>query len=112
MSKIWQNNLIKLLQFKAEFGHTNVPKSYADKRLARLVTTLRQQKRYRTLKPERELALHQIGFDFEPLQTQWLVNYNKVIDFYRLNGHASLAEEVRMNMSVPLVIGCTACISW
>jgi hypothetical protein len=89
MSTIWQSNLNKLLEFKAEFGHTNVPKSYTDKKLSRLVTTLRQQKRYDILKPERELALHQIGFDFEPLQTQWFANYNQVIEFYRLNGHSS-----------------------
>jgi len=89
MSRIWQNNLEKLIQYRDEFGHTNVPKSYTDKHLARLVTTLRQQKRYTTLKPERELALHQIGFDFEPLQTQWLANYNKLVEFYRLNGHSS-----------------------
>ena len=89
MSSIWQNNFNKLLQFKAEFGHTNVPKSYVDGKLARLVITLRQQKRYKTLKPERELALHQIGFDFEPQTTQWLSSYNKVVEFYRLNGHSS-----------------------
>jgi hypothetical protein len=89
MSTIWEKNLNKLLDFKTEFGHSNVPKSYADKKLSRLVTTLRQQKRYGTLKAERELTLHQIGFDFEPLQTQWIKSYNQVIEFYRLNGHTS-----------------------
>ena len=89
MSSIWQKNLNKLLQFKAEFGHVNVPKSYADKQLARLVTTLRQQKRYGTLSSERELALHRIDFDFEPMQSQWLNVYSKVVEYYRLNGHAS-----------------------
>ncbi len=89
MSNIWQKNLDKLIQFKAEYGHVNVPKSYADQQLARLVTTLRQHKRYGTLKAERELALHQIGFDFDPLQTLWLNNYQKIIEFYRMNGHAS-----------------------
>ncbi|PCJ49768.1 MAG: hypothetical protein COA74_04785 [Gammaproteobacteria bacterium] len=89
MSAIWKSNLNKLLKFKAEFGHTSVPKSYTDKQLARLVTTLRQQKRYGILKAERELALHQIGFDFEPLQTLWLTNYRQVIEFYRHNGHSS-----------------------
>jgi len=89
MSNIWQRNLNKLMQFKAEFGHVNVPKSYSDKQLARLVTTIRQQKRYGTLSSERELALHRIGFDFEPMQSQWLNVYNKVAEYYRLNGHAS-----------------------
>jgi len=89
VSNIWRRNLDKLIQFKTEYGHVNVPKSYADQQLARLVTTLRQQKRYGTLKAERELALHQIGFDFNPLQTLWLDNYQKAIEFYRMNGHAS-----------------------
>ena len=89
MSTIWKANINKLLEFKAEFGHPNVPKSYADKKLFRLVTSLRQQKRYGTLKAERELALHQMGFHFEPLQTLWIKTYNQVIAFYRLNGHSS-----------------------
>ncbi len=89
MSNIWQKNLDKLFQFKAEHGHINVPKGYPDQQLARLVTTLRQQKRYGTLKAERELALHQLGFDFDPLQTLWLNNYQKIIEFYRMNGHTS-----------------------
>jgi len=89
MSFIWQRNLNKLLQFKAEFGHVNVPKSYADEKLARLVTSLRQQKRRGTLSSERELALHRIDFDFEPLQTQWLNVYSKIVEYYRLNGHVS-----------------------
>jgi len=87
MSKIWQKNLNKLIRFKTEFGHTNVPKSYVDQKLARLVTTLRQQKRYGTLNPERELALHQIGFDFEPLQSQWIRTYDKVVEYYKISGH-------------------------
>ena len=62
---------------------------YTDKQLARLVTTLRQQKRYGTLSSERELALHRIDFDFEPMQSQWINIYNKMVEYYRLNGHAS-----------------------
>ncbi len=89
MSTIWQNNLNKLIQYKSEFGHVNVPKSYSDRKLARLVITLRQQKRNGTIKSERELSLHQIGFDFEPLRSQWLDVYYKVVEFYKLNGHAS-----------------------
>lgn len=89
MSRIWDNNLQKLKEFKTEFRHLNVPKSYHDKQLARLVTTLRQQKRADTLKPERELALHRLGFDFEPHQTQWLANYQQLVEFYRLNGHSA-----------------------
>ncbi len=89
MSRIWQQNFNKLLAFKAEFGHVNVPKSYVDKKLARLVTTIRQQKRYKTLKPERELALLQIGFDFDPIQSLWEKSYKKVCEFYRMNGHSS-----------------------
>ncbi len=89
MSNIWQKNLDKLNQFKVEYGHVNVPKSYADQQLARLVTTLRQQKRNGTLKAERELALHELGLNFNPLQTLWLNNYQKTIEFYRMNGHAS-----------------------
>jgi len=89
VSRIWDNNLEKLQEFKAEFGHLNVPKSYPDKQLARLVTTLRQQKRYNSIKPDRELALHQLGFDFEPQQTQWMTNYRQLVEFYRLTGHSS-----------------------
>ena len=89
MSRIWDLNFQKLCDYKALYGDTNVPKSYHDTKLARLVISLRQQKRNQSLKPERELALHQIGFDFEPHETTWQANYQSVVEFYRLNGHAS-----------------------
>lgn len=89
MSKIWQRNFDKLCEFKNSYGHTNVPKSYHDSKLARLVISLRQQKRNNTLKPERELALLQLGFDFDPHETKWQSNYQSVVEYYRLNGHSS-----------------------
>jgi len=89
MSTNWQKNLNKLIGYKVVHGNVDVPITYTDKQLARLVTTLRQQKRSGTLKPERELILFQLGFDFEPMETRWLNMYTKVLDFYLLNGHAS-----------------------
>lgn len=89
MSRIWDINFQKLCDYKLLHGDTNVPKSYADTKLARLVISLRQQKRNKTLKPERELALLQIGFDFDPHETKWQLNYNSVVEYYRLNGHSS-----------------------
>ena len=89
MSKIWQRNFDKLCEFKNSYGHTNVPKSYHDSKLARLVISLRQQKRNNSLKPERELALLQLGFDFDPHETKWQSNYQSVVEYYRLNGHSS-----------------------
>lgn len=89
MGKVWDNNFKKLCEFKNLHGHTNVPKSFEDTKLARLVISLRQQKRSGSLKPERELALLQLGFDFDPLESKWQSNYKSVVEFYRLNGHAS-----------------------
>ena len=89
MGKVWENNFEKLCNFKKLHGHTNVPKSFEDTKLARLVISLRQQKRNGTLKPERELALLQLGFDFDPLESKWQSNYQSVVEFYRLNGHSS-----------------------
>ncbi len=89
MSRIWQQNFKKLCDYKELHGDTNVPKSYSDTKLARLVISLRQQKRNNTLKPERELALRQIGFDFDPHETKWQSNFQSVVEFYRLNGHSS-----------------------
>ena len=89
MSKIWQRNFDRLCAFKDTYGHTNVPKSYHDSKLARLVISLRQQKRTNSLKPERELALLQLGFDFDPHETKWQSHYKSVVEYYRLNGHSS-----------------------
>ncbi len=89
MNDIWQQNYNKLLKYQESYGDTNVPKNYVDQKLARLVITLRQQKRLGILPAERELALHQIGFEFEPQDTHWTKVYNSVVDFYKLNGHAS-----------------------
>ena len=47
MSEIWQNNLHKLSLFKDKFGHTNVPKSYADQQ--RIKASLIAPKEYSSL---------------------------------------------------------------
>jgi hypothetical protein len=86
MSTIWEQNLEKLTAFKRDHGHTNVPKNYTDEKLARLVVTLRYQKRKGTLTADKELDLYKLGFDFEPHKTQWNKMYEQVIEFFKLNG--------------------------
>ena len=86
MSNIWEQNLDKLKAFKRDYGHTNVPKNFPDQKLARLVVTLRYQKRKGQLKPERELELYKLGFDFEPQMSQWHKTYDQLVEFIKLNG--------------------------
>jgi hypothetical protein len=58
----WEENVARLLAFKREGGHCNVPQKNSTCRLESWVNQLRAAKKNETLKPEREARLEAAGF--------------------------------------------------
>jgi hypothetical protein len=67
LATLFNNGIEKLKAFKAEFDHTNVPASYETKDghpLGKWVILQREGYSAGTLRPEREKALTELGFEF------------------------------------------------
>ena len=76
----WDTRFTELRQFQREHDHCNVPATYRLNRpLGYWVATQRKTHRNGTLKPEREEALTNLGFEFEPLKT-WYRNGPRNVD--------------------------------
>lgn len=90
----WDSMLNKLLRFKEEFNHTNVPRSYIDKQLATWVHT---QRKYRnSLLQERKERLLSIGFEFEISKSkndkEWEDMFSKLLDFKGIFNHVNVSS--------------------
>ena len=67
----WDEMFGRLVLFRDKHQHCRVPRSYADKKLALWVFTQRHLDNKGTLSTSRKERLHQIGFDWDPITTQW-----------------------------------------
>lgn len=90
----WNFMFDKLLKFKKEFNHTNVPRSYIDKQLATWVHT---QRKYRnSLLQDRKERLLSIGFEFEIAKSrndkEWKDMFSKLLDFKNTFGHVNVSS--------------------
>lgn len=69
----WEDKLKLLMKYKAEFGSTNIEKraSYKGEALGRWCIKQRDDNRNGKLTEERRQKLLALGFDFDPLETEW-----------------------------------------
>ncbi|MEO5571944.1 MAG: Helicase associated domain protein [Bacteroidia bacterium] len=87
----WENNFNKILQFKAVYGHCNVPENVAEhKQLNNWVGLNRKHYRKKKLKPAFEQRLNEIGFEFNPVEILWEERYAALKMYYEKNGHTKL----------------------
>lgn len=87
----WEKNFIKLLEFKKEFGHTNVPPSYSENpSLGKWVIKLRLRKN--SLKSYRIKRLEEIGFYWNPYDKKWNEGFLKLVEFQKKYGHCNVPE--------------------
>ncbi len=86
----WQNNFSQLQKFKKEYGHAS-PSRY-DKgfnSLGRWCRTQREKYKNGKLSQERIDLLNSIGFDWDPLETEWQRSFEELKEFTKENGHSS-----------------------
>lgn len=90
----WDINFEELLEFKSQFGHCNVPRSYTNKTLAEWVHTQRSNKD--TMTSERKEKLISIGFEFnlaEKLANDiWETMFKKLVEFKYQFGHCRVSS--------------------
>lgn len=91
---LWNRMFNKLLDFKEEFKHVNVPRSYKDKELATWVHTQRKYKD--TMPQERKEKLISVGFEFELAkkrnEEEWNEMLNKLLNFKAKFNHVNVSS--------------------
>lgn len=90
----WMEKYNQLLEFKKEFGHCNVPRSYEDKALATWVHT--QRRRRDLMSSERKKLLKEIGFKFQVREEKenklWDLKYKELLKFKKEFGHCNVSS--------------------
>ena len=89
----WEEIFAELQEFKANHGHTDVPKTWENKELYNWAVTQRKfYKYFQTGKPtlitkERIEQLDEIGFEWRSKNTyNWMIRFGELRDFYKKHG--------------------------
>ena len=92
----WEAKYNDLIAFKEKYKHCNVPKGFVkDKLLASWVRTQRQQYKEKKLSLQKIKSLNKIGFDWNPIESYWIENYNLLISFKNKFGSCDVPKEYR-----------------
>ena len=84
----WQNRFEELKEFKKINGHTIVPTVGTS--LGKFVVTLRMSFKRGKLSQKKIDLLNSIGFDWDPVETEWQSNFEKLKEFKKKYGHFNL----------------------
>jgi hypothetical protein len=82
----WDEMFGRLLSFRERYQDCLVPASYGDGTLGRWCEKNRSKKKAGTLKPERERALNEIGFDWDPRENTWQEFYGRLVKYREAHG--------------------------
>jgi hypothetical protein len=83
-----------LAAFKAEFGHTNVPRTYeADRDLAAWVRTVRESWRNGRLHEIHVQLLTEADFSFAPNNAAWAAQYESLKHYVEVEGNAKVPRD-------------------
>ena len=90
---LWAESFQRLVEFKAEHGHCDVPARYAKSRsLARWVVDQRVYYHRGTLDLQRERRLTRLGLDWDPRETRWQAWLEELRAFRREHGHVAVPQ--------------------
>lgn len=95
----WDCYYQKLIDFKNEYGHCNVPSTFNDKKFSNWVRSQRELYLKAGMSKEKIELFNSIGFVWQPNQQSWLKKYNSLTkyknehgDFYIYNGDKKNSE--------------------
>lgn len=96
--ELWESMFVKLLAFRDEHGHCQVPKSRPnDVSLATWVTVQRRHYRDRKLLPERQQRLEEIGFAWKSDRLHfvggWEARFAELLAFKEKCGHLRITKK-------------------
>tara|TARA_B100000989_G_scaffold198039_1_gene149548 strand:+ start:89 stop:3943 length:3855 start_codon:yes stop_codon:yes gene_type:complete len=83
----WQRNIMQLKEFKKEYGHANAPTKGHE--LTRFVINHRGAYKKGNLSQEKIDLLNSIGFDWDPVETDWFKHFEDLKKYKKENGHAN-----------------------
>jgi len=84
-NKLWDKNFQNMREFIIENGHSR-PSSTRDSVNLQKWANHQRSNRYK-MSPDRRNKLDDIGFDWNPLETEWNKYYNDFISFVKRHGH-------------------------
>jgi superfamily II DNA or RNA helicase len=93
----WEEMFAKLVAFKGERGHCDVPQKYSpDQKLASWLNTQRTWRRKGKLPPSREARLSALGVSWDPVDDAWQAQYQALREYHSKCGHADVPESERL----------------
>jgi len=94
----WEKMFQVLIAFKEEHGHCNVPQcDETNSSLGAWCTTQRQSQKTGRLSTDGISRLESIGFDFDPLATQWEEMFQTLTAFKEEHGHSNVPAKYSAN---------------
>ena len=97
----WELGFKSLVAFSNENGHCNVPPK-EDKYSGLRNWIFSQRENKDNLPPAFIKRLESIGFDWDPINTQWEQNYTELTKFSKQNGHCLVPYDYPQNKSLGL----------
>ena len=90
----WEIRFSELIEYKKNFGDCRVPFEWPENiELSLWVGTQRQYKKKDRIYSERASRLNEIGFEWNPKQTDWEKNFSALAEFFRQEGHLNVPEK-------------------
>eukprot|EP00873_Tetraselmis_striata_P009054 jgi/Tetstr1/429318/TSEL_019236.t1 len=95
----WQEWLALLRDYKAQHGHCRMPRRQVEdgKKLGHWIGTQRVLWRKGRLAPERQEALQDIGFVWDPKEEAWQAMYEELCAFKERSGHCLIGKRDKKN---------------
>jgi len=102
---MWEDNFNLLLKYRDMYGTLNVPNTkrkpeapFWEAKLGRWVNTQRTNCRKAKLEGWRYDKLVSVGFDFEPLETQFEEHFKDLLEFKAKHGHTLVPRDYADNL--------------
>ena len=86
----WEERYEALLRYKGKHGDCNVPRRWEQDKLGNWVGNQRQAKANGKLTAQREALFDKIGFEWDPLETEWQENYTKLVRYKDEHHHCNV----------------------
>jgi hypothetical protein len=113
--KLWHQQYEKIVELKRKTGHCLVSRTYEqDKSLGIWASTQRGNNNNDNLRPDRKRLLDEIGFawkvegahkDNDHIEKIWHQNYEKLVEFKRMNSHCRVPLKYEQDKSLGRWVG-------
>jgi superfamily II DNA or RNA helicase len=87
----WEEMFNELLLYKAEHGNLNVPINYHTG-LGTWVSIQRRNLKLGSLEIDKRRRLDEVGFDWEPINSNWDAMFNELLEYKSTFGHVNIPQ--------------------